>query len=204
MGHRPDYKSMTDDHLMACVQAGQHDAFAELVHRYSKMFYAAAYRMCGKADEAEDIVQDAFLKLWRNPSAWNSEQGVKFTTWFYRVVTNQALDYLRKKKPQSAGEIITLVRDDRESAQEGMEAEEEQIALEAAIQDLPERQKAALNLCYYEGLSNREAADILGVGVKALESLLMRAKAAIKDSLTHKGILESKAGKEAQNYGRAR
>ena len=201
---KPDYTEMTDEHLMACVQIGDHGAFAVLVQRHSKMFFAAAYRMCANTNESEDIVQEAFLKLWRNPKSWDAKHGVKFTTWFYRVVTNQALDFLRKKKPQTGADIIEFIRDDRSSQQAVMEEQEEQSALEQAIQSLPERQKAALNLCYYEGLSNKEAADVLGVGVKALESLLMRAKATIRDVLTDKGFLNSLARKEEHYYGQAR
>ena len=189
---------------MACVREGQQAAFAALVQRHSRMFFAAAYRMCPHVEEAEDIVQEAFLKLWRNPASWDEGQGVKFTTWFYRVVTNQALDVLRKKKPQSGGEVIDLLRDDRKSALHAMEEEEEQTALENAIFNLPERQKAALNLCFYEGLSNKEAADILGVGLKALESLLMRAKVALREELTQKGILQHDANKGGQKGDRKR
>ena len=68
--------------------------------------------------------------------------------------------------------------------------QQKQKALEGAMQELPQKQRSALNLCFYEGLSNKEAADILGVGVKALESLLMRGKAGLKDILTREGILE--------------
>ncbi len=204
MAKKPDYSEMSDERLMACVQAGDHGAFSMLVQKHSNMFFAAAYRMCANADESEDIVQEAFLKLWRNPKGWDAAHGVKFTTWFYRVVTNQALDHMRKKKPQVSGDIIEFMRDNRDSQQDVMEEREEQDALESAIQSLPERQKAALNLCYYEGLSNKEAADVLGVGVKALESLLMRAKSAIRIALTDKGLLNDLAGKEAHYYERAR
>ena len=203
MANKPDYDEMTDERLMACVQNCEHGAFAVLVRRHSKMFFAAAYRMCSNADEAEDIVQDAFLKLWKNPKGWDAAHGVKFTTWFYRVVTNQALDAMRKKKPQVSADVIEFVADERDSQQDVLEEREEQQALEGAIKALPERQKAALNLCYYEGLSNKEAADVLGVGVKALESLLMRAKAAIREALNEKGFLTEATRKEAHNYGRA-
>ena len=170
-----------DESLVARICEGDHRAFAILVERHTQMFFAAAYRICGNSVEAEDIVQDAFLKLWTKPQAFDASKGVKFTTWFYRVVTNVAIDAGRKKKPQSGSDVIDLMADDRGLADEAMIMNERQVALEDAIQDLPERQKLALNLCFYEGLSNKEAAEVLGVGVKALESLLMRAKSALKD-----------------------
>ncbi len=171
----------SDEALMGCVCNGDHRAFSELVHRHNKMFFAAAYRICGNPIEAEDIVQDAFLKLWVKPHAFDAAKGTKFTTWFYRVVTNVAIDAARKKKPQTGSDVIDLMVDQSDAADEVLVISEQQAALENAIQDLPERQKIALNLCFYEGLSNKEAAEILGVGVKAVESLLMRAKRALKD-----------------------
>jgi len=175
-----DPDTLSDESLMEAICDGDQQAFATLVGRHTNMFYSAAYRVCGNAIESEDIVQDAFLKLWSKPQAFNPEKKVKFTTWFYRVVTNVAIDAARKKKPQSSPEVIDFMADKADLADETLVQNEEQAALEVAIQELPERQKLALNLCFYEGLSNKEAAEILGVGVKALESLLMRAKRSLK------------------------
>ena len=176
-----DERAMDDESLMARICEGDHRAFATLVERHTQMFFAAAYRVCGNATEAEDIVQDAFLKLWAKPQAFDAGKGVKFTTWFYRVVTNVGIDAGRKKKPQANPDIIDLMVDKADLADEALSMNDDQKALEEAIQELPERQKLALNLCFYEGLSNKEAAETLGVGVKALESLLMRAKKTLKD-----------------------
>ena len=173
--------TLNDEGLMALVCEGDHQAFAHLVQRHTKMFFSAAYRVCGNAIEAEDIVQDAFLKLWAKPQSFDAGKGVKFTTWFYRVVSNVAIDAARKKKPQVGTDIVDLMSDPAAAVDDVMVVNEQQEALEAAIQELPERQKMALNLCFYEGVSNKEAAEILGVGVKAVESLLMRAKKALKD-----------------------
>jgi RNA polymerase sigma-70 factor (ECF subfamily) len=197
----PDYKTMTDEQLMACIQRADQEAFAILVRRHTKMFYSAAYRTYPRMDEAEDIVQEAFLKLWKNPHSWQEGKGTKFTTWFYRVVTNLALDYARKKKPDLAGDVIDTVRDDRNDQLGSMVEKQEQDALEIAMQNLPERQRTALNLCFYEGLSNKEAAGIMGVSVKALESLMMRAKAALKEELGSKGFLETKEKQAEKKYG---
>ena len=187
MADKPDYVNEDDESLMVYIRNGDHEAFAALVSRHSKMFYAAAYRMCSHQEEAEDIVQDAFLKLWKNPERWDPENGAKFTTWFYRVVTNQALDHVRKKKPTSNSDILDRFEDNCPDQLESLEETRLQGDLEQAILSLPERQKAALNLCFYEGLSNKEAAEILGVGVKALESLLMRAKSGLRDELARAG-----------------
>ncbi|MCB1651772.1 MAG: sigma-70 family RNA polymerase sigma factor [Alphaproteobacteria bacterium] len=190
-----------DESLVARVQKGDRRAFAVLVERYSQMFYAAAYRICGRVDDAEDIVQEAFLKFWSKPEAYDPQKSAKFTTWFYRVVTNLAIDYKRRKRPEAGSDVIDLAADERMGADEVIEMDEQQAALEVAIQALPERQKLALNLCFYEGLSNKEAADVLGVGVKALESLLMRAKAGLKDALDAKGFLSENVESERMKVG---
>ena len=173
----------SDESLMVRVCNGDHRAFSELVERHSGLFYGAAFRMCNNATEAEDIVQDAYIKLWTKPQSFDPTKGTKFTTWFYRVVTNLAIDKGRRKKPQTNPEVLDYMADDAPAADEMLAEKHQESVLEAAIQNLPERQKAALNLCFYEGLSNKEAAEILDVGVKALESLLMRAKKTLKAEL---------------------
>ena len=146
--------------------------------------------------EAEDVVQDAFLKLWNRPQVWDKNKGAKFTTWFYKVVTNLAIDQHRKKKPQANPDILDVLPDNAQRADQAMIETQEQKTLERAIKNLPERQMAALNLCFYEGLTNREAADILGVGIKALESLLIRAKAGLREELTKQGLIGIIPGQE--------
>ncbi len=184
-------QDISDESLMERVTSGDHQAFAQIVERHSGLFYSAAYRMCSNAEEAEDIVQDAFLKLWNKPQGYDASKGAKFTTWFYRVVTNLAIDRMRRQKPQAKPEVLDVIADSAPRADESLEHKDQQEALEDAIAALPDRQRAALNLCFYEGLSNKEAADILDVGVKGLESLLMRAKKALKEDLAARGLLES-------------
>lgn len=189
-----------DDHgLMVRIQRGDHQAFSILVQRHSERFYAVAYRMLRNSAEAEDVVQDSFLKLWNKPQAWDPRKNAKFTTWFYRVVTNAAIDRARRGVKVVSGEkIIDFVADERRNAEDQMYQDETQKVLEDAIQSLPDRQRAALNLCFYEGLSNKEAAEVLEVNLKALESLLMRAKAGIKEYMTRKGYLQDQILKGAQ------
>ncbi len=189
-----------DDHgLMVRVQRGDHQAFSQLVQKHSERFYAVAYRMLNNSAEAEDVVQDAFLKLWHKPQIWDPRKNAKFTTWFYRVITNAAIDKARRRVKMVSGEkIIDFVADDRRNPEDQMYQDETQRILEEAIQSLPDRQKAALNLCFYEGLSNKEAAEVLEVNLKALESLLMRAKAGMKEYMARKGYIQDQILKGAQ------
>src|SRR5262245_31862945 len=97
-----------DDHeLLARVQAGSHDAFVVLVHRHTVRFYRLAYRYVQNRQEADDIVQDAFLKLWEDPGRWQLDRNSKFTTWFYRVVVNLCLDWQKKKRPLALDDEVS-------------------------------------------------------------------------------------------------
>lgn len=174
----------SDESLMRLIRQGSHQAFAILVRRHTDRFFAGAYRMCGNTQEAEDMVQDAFLKIWQNPDIWKEDKGAKFTTWFYRVLVNANIDRLRKTQKVVSGETILPFIADSGSTPEAQTVEgEEQQKMERALAALPERQKTALTLCFYEGLSNAEAAAAMGVKIKALESLLIRAKTGLREYL---------------------
>ena len=170
-------EQQTDEELMILVKAFNHDAFSTLVTRHSDRFYALSYRTLFNQSDAEDIVQESFLKLWRKPELWQDKKHSKFTTWFYRVIVNACYDLNKKKSSQES----SLIGDDYEQATEDEDLSHQQLsAIDAALKNLPERQRTALNLCFYEGLSNAEAADVLGIRLKALQSLIMRGKAALK------------------------
>jgi len=90
--------SHLDDVSLICqIQNGSHEAFAALVCRHSNRFYRIAYRLVSNKDDAEDIVQEAFLKLWGRPKLWDPNKRAKFTTWFYKVIVNQCFDHNKKK-----------------------------------------------------------------------------------------------------------
>jgi RNA polymerase sigma-70 factor, ECF subfamily len=171
-----------DRELLALIQDGSHRAFAELVQRHTQRFYRLAFRYVQNRETAEDLIQDAFLRLWENPANWQPERNSRFTTWFYRIVVNLCLDWQKKKRPVALDEEMPLV-DDRETADEAITRIEAQRLLEKEIAALPQRQRTALNLCFEEGLSNQEAAEAMGVKLKALQSLIMRAKTTLKQRM---------------------
>lgn len=174
----------SDESLMRHIKGGNHQAFSTLVRRHTQRFYAGAYSLCRNAAQAEDMVQEAFLRIWQKPDLWKDDKGAKFTTWFYRILVNMNIDGLRKNKRNAGDAALEYAVDTAASPESATAMNEEQAQLEAAIASLPERQATALNLCFYEGLSNAQAADVMGVKVKALESLLMRAKAGMKEFMT--------------------
>jgi RNA polymerase sigma-70 factor, ECF subfamily len=171
-----------DGELLAAVKEGSHPAFAELVKRHTDRFYRLAFRYLQNKAAAEDVVQDAFLKLWEDPSRWQADKNTKFTTWFYRVVVNLCLDWRKRKRPLELNEELALI-DQRETADQAMLRNEEQRVLEKEIALLPERQRMALSLCFGEGLSNQDAAEVMGLNLKALQSLIMRAKTTLRERM---------------------
>ena len=171
-----------DESLICRIQEGSHEAFAALVDRHSNRFYRIAYRLVSSRDDAEDIVQEAFLKLWDRPNLWDPGKRTKFTTWFYRVVVNLCLDLRKKKKLINLPEDIAFA-DENPGPDVLFDMHQKQAVLERFIHELPERQQLAVNLCFYEGLSNKEAAQIMGVKVKALQSLVMRAKTTLRSNV---------------------
>lgn len=180
------YSDLNDARLITLIQAGNHEAFATLVRRHTDRFFALALRTLQQTAEAEDAVQMVFLKLWQNPQAWHPEKNTQFTTWFYRVVLNQCHDMQRKSRPIDYCPPIELnqVGETNQDEQDSLESKQQQRwqqqCLEYAIAQLPASQKDALNLVVYVGLSQKQAADVLQVSIKALESLLVRARRSIK------------------------
>lgn len=166
---------------MQLVVSGNHDAFAEIVERHTDRFFALAFRTLQEKDAAEDVVQAAFIKLWQKPDSWNSEKS-RFTTWFYRVVMNACHDHQRKHSRLTRVDehILHGALDPMHSEQHLLEEEQEarwqKQCLEYAMRLLPASQQDALNLVVYCALPQKQAAEIMGVSLKALESLLVRAK----------------------------
>lgn len=174
--------TFNDEHLLKLIIAVDHSAFSELVIRHTKKYYSIAYRVLFNRDDAEDLVQEAFLKIWKNPQGWNSSNNVKFTTWFYRVVINLCLDY-KKKNKFSISDNYNEIESHSNTQDGSIDTKRRQELVDRYINELPERQQIALNLCFYEGVSNKEAAEIMDINLKALQSLIMRAKTNLKEKL---------------------
>lgn len=176
----------TDEDLMMRIGNGDRAAFGELVRRHLSRAVAIAQRVTGSRGDAEEIAQEAFLRVWTKAATWRSAEGevrgARFTTWLYRVVVNLGID--RKRRPaMSALEAAGDPADPADSALHTLEKGQLSTRVAAAVAALPERQRAALTLCFYEGLSNREAADILALSPGAVESLLVRARRSLRDAL---------------------
>ncbi len=170
-----------DSLLMERVGNSDQAAYSVLVMRHTNRYLALAERVLGNREEAEDAVQDAFFKLWSKATTYDRGTA-KFTTWFYRIVLNQCLDRKRKKRPERLPEGFDAV-DEGEGPAGAYEEGEVAAYVKEKLGELPERQRYAIALCYYQGLSNKEAAEVLGLGVKALESLLTRGRKRLKKNM---------------------
>ena len=188
----------SDDALMRRAGSGDKAAFALLVRRHLARATALAQRITGNRSDAEEIVQEAFLRCWQKAPEWrpverpandraaNDRGGdgatAQFGTWLYRVLVNLCLD--RRRRPQPVGiEAAETVADNAADGFDETARGETSRRVQAAMAQLPERQRAALALCYFEGLGNIEAAATLDISIGALESLLVRARRALRDAL---------------------
>jgi RNA polymerase sigma-70 factor (ECF subfamily) len=170
-----------DEVLMLRVGQGDEPAFQLLVRRHLARSLALARRMTASASDAEEIAQEAFLRVWTSAPRWRVE-GAAFRTWLYRIVVNLCLDRGRRK-PFMPLEDAGDPTDPAPDALTVLEQQETARRVAAAVEALPDRQRAALVLSYYEGLSNADAAAVLGVSVSGLEALLVRARRALRGRL---------------------
>ena len=169
-----------DAALVARVGSGDSAACRSLMDTHLGRIHAFAWRMLGDAAEAEDVAQEAFLRLWRQAGKWRAEARVG--TWLHRVAHNLCIDRLRKHRGHG-GEDPPDVPDPAPGP--AAEQQRAQVArrVEAALARLPERQRAAIALVHYQELGNIEAADIMGVSVEAMESLLSRGRRGLREAL---------------------
>jgi RNA polymerase sigma-70 factor, ECF subfamily len=175
----------SDEALMARVARGDEPAFRILSRRHLPAMLGLARRILGNAADAEDVAQEAMLRVWTHAPRW--QPLALFRTWLTRVVVNLCLDRKRRAawvELDAAGEIADPTPDVTEQA----EADERERLLAAAIAELPERQRAAIALTYGEGMSNAQVAEILDASVSAVETLLIRGKQNLRRAL--KGVID--------------
>ena len=176
---------LSDEELMAAIGRGDQRAFSGLVERHVRRATTLAARITLNRSDAEEVVQEAFLRVWTKAPNWRPQSGAGdalFATWFHRVVVNLSIDRRRRPVAEDLAKAPEIA-DDAPSAAEALSSKEISARVATAVAALPERQRAALALCHFEGMSNVEAAEVLGLSVGAVESLLVRARRALKLSL---------------------
>ena len=170
-----------DGDLVRRVGEGDVRAAEALVARKLPRMTALAHRLLGDRTEAEDVVQEVFLRVWKSASAWRPG-AAKFDTWMHRVAFNLCTDRLRKRREVALPETWDAP-DPAPLADAEITAEQQSDAVGRALASLAPRQREAIVLTYYQELPNREAAALMGIGVDALESLLARGRRALKARL---------------------
>lgn len=175
-----------DEALMARVGLGEVDAFATLVERHSPALYRVATRMLGDGHEAEDVVQECCARMWQNAPRWQAS-GAGLVGWLHRVAMNLCFDRKRRFRVVTSDAVPDLP-DDAPAADRRIETDQARCAVAAALADLPERYRAALVLCYYEDFSNALAAEVMDLNIKAMESLLFRARRQMRELLVARDV----------------
>jgi len=170
----------SDEALMARVARGDERAFQLLARRHLPATIGLARRILGNSADAEDIAQEALMRVWTYAPRWRPL--ALFRTWLTRIVVNLCLDRKRRApwvELEAAGDLI----DPAPGAGEKAESDERERIVDAAIDKLPLRQRSAIVLTYTEGMSNAEVAEILDTSVSAVETLLVRGKQNLRRAL---------------------
>ncbi|MDZ4737217.1 MAG: sigma-70 family RNA polymerase sigma factor [Rhodospirillaceae bacterium] len=175
-----------DDLLMRRAGTGDGIAFGLLVERHAGRARAIALRVTGNAADADELLQEAFLRAWRKAPTWHandeSATTARFSTWLIRVLVNLCIDRKRRVTPLPL-EVAGDPRDETPGADRRIAERETAVRVTAAVDRLPPRQREALLLCHFESRSNEEAASMLGINVGALEALLVRARRKLRAML---------------------
>ncbi len=185
-------KNLLDEDLARAAQQGDDDAFAELVHRYERQIFSMAYRLAGDYDEAADLAQEAFLRIYRMLDRYDPQK--KFFSWMYRVAQNSCLNTLNKRPhnviPVENAEEY-LAPEGSDAAQTASTAEPEQNYLnrelrqniDEAIAQLRDNYREVVYLRYIEDLSYQQIAEICGLPVSTIETRLFRGRKQLQKNL---------------------
>ena len=169
---------VSDDALMILYANGDATAARILTLRLTPRVFGHAFRMLGDRAEAEDVAQEALMRLWKIAPDWRQGEA-KITTWLYRVVANLCTDRLRKGRS-----VASEPEDSAASAVQQLQNQARVDALQEALNALPDRQRQAVILRHIESLANPEIAEIMEIGVEAVESLTARGKRALTKALS--------------------
>jgi len=171
-----------DEELMRLAGQGDQRAFARLLERHLPRCLATARRLLAGQAEAEDVVQEACLRLWRKAPAWRQGSG-SVTTWLYRVMLNLAIDARRRTRRLTDDAPLAALADPNPDGFDRYASLQRDARVRMAVDRLPERQREAVALTYSAGLTNAAAAQAMGLRVKAFEALLVRAKRSLRATL---------------------
>ncbi len=168
-----------DSELVALVGQGNHNAFRELLNRHQNSVYQLAFRFLCDPNEAEDITQETFLRLFRTAAQYHPKASLR--TFLFRIAKNLCIDFVRKKRPDTMEELPEIIQ--QETPLDRLEQAQSMDILVRCIDNLPANQKMAIVLRHTSGLRYQEIAEVMDTSVSAVESLLVRAKKNLRKSM---------------------
>lgn len=171
-----------DAGLLAAFAGGDPTAARVLTERLGPRVLAQALRRLGRRAEAEEVTQEAMLRLWRAAPGWRTGEA-RVTTWLYRVTENLCTDRLRRRREGPPLDTVPEPVDPAQTITEALQNTDRAAALQAALDQLPARQAEAVRLRHLDGLTNPQIAEIMGQSVEAVESLTARGKRALAKRL---------------------
>jgi RNA polymerase sigma-70 factor, ECF subfamily len=176
-----------DETCMAAIATGSTRAFKAVMDTYMMDVFRFSYSLLGDSSRAEDITQETFLRLWSHGRTWSPTGRLK--SWLLKIAHHLCIDDLRKTKGHvNVDDVTAILVDKTAGPREVMVDLQTADILKAALFTLPERQRAAIMLVHYHDRTNIEAADIMGVSVDALESLLARGRRQLRTDLNDQKI----------------
>ena len=188
---RKHHAHLSDEALVALVARADEDALAELYDRVSRIAYGLALRVLRDERHAEDAVQEAFLQVWRSAATFRAERA-KASTWILTLVHRRAVDLVRREERRQADPLTddSALGEAPEDTEEAAWLRFERERVQAALKELPDVQREALELAYYGGFSQSELADRLGVPLGTIKSRMFAGLARLRELLddsTHEG-----------------
>jgi len=169
-----------DTRLVAGIRSGDDQAMAQLYDRYSSIVYSVALRVLGDTGAAEDVLQDVFMQLWRNPGAFDSSRG-SLPAWLAVITRNRAIDALRKRRPEDdiADTIVSLEPDLAGEAERARAMDK----IRGTLGTMPAAQRTALELAFFEGLTHSEIAQKTGEPLGTIKTRIRAGLLALRKAL---------------------
>lgn len=181
---------LTDDELMLLVQKKDLDALKELYARYERLTYSMAMKILRNSQEAEEVVQDVFIKIWNKSTLYDSSRGQKFSSWLLRVCHNTAIDKLKRRRGANLLDVENLasIPDIRIDLDNELEMKSLKNRIKEALRKLPEEQREIIELLYFEGFTQSEVAEGMGIPLGTVKSRARLAMVKLKKLLNGEGV----------------
>lgn len=177
-----DISQLTDYEVIQLCLKGNKDYFSELVSRYKNLVYSIILRMTVDSEEANDLAQEVFIKVYKNLSKYYPDY--KFSTWIIRITTNHVIDYRRKKRQETVSiDDVDYELSSDNSPEEAYIQKEQKEGLEALVNQLPEMYKIPIVLYHQQGLSYQEIADVTEEPLSKVKNRIFRGRKMLKESL---------------------